>query len=233
MSNSFVQIAYVELPASEDSVDLELTDTVGTGDLLLFAISYGDSATVSSISDNKGNDWNLVFSEDNPTGSFAVALYYAYANGSYDDLLVTCDLSTTTSIKAAALIDYSGPNAPSGDSVGEANSSPNNAIAAGSVTAVAGNLLVVIGATQSSADFTPDSGYTLRTPSGAGNHIAVMDNLDTGAGSISPGISLGAIDYWVGISALFGALKPPVTIAQSASQTVIPNYRILPIEKQN
>lgn len=232
MSNAFVQIAYVELPAVENSVELELTNPVAEGDILIFGISYLDVTSVASMVDDMGNVWkNMSGGIDNPNGSFRMDAFYCFAKSAAASLTLICTLEGTTQIKAAALAEYSGQTGLLDDILAFNNSLTNN-IVIGTLTAVAHNIIIAFGATQSSAAYTAPSDFTLRTPSGAGNHIALIDNLDSSAGANPVSIGLGAIDWWVGITALFGSAAIARSISAIGTQVFLTGQRVLPIEKE-
>lgn len=212
---------FVQSAGSNGSTSVTFPNSVGQGNLLIAVTRRGDggSSSVTGITDNKGNIWQLAKSQIQ-TGDNTLSVWYAMNANS--------GATTVTQVGGSgsnrwAVLEYSGVATTSAlsqsNSQGNTTSSSPNS---GSIATTGENELVFSAAgVSNSRSFTAGSGFTERLE--VNNKISTEDRVATLPGSVSGTWSLNSSDTWSAIVVSFKSQNetplPPDTTNPSVSIT--------------
>ena len=189
MSNTFVQgNGTTASSGTVASLGLAYPGNVASGNLLVVCVRHGTDGTISSITDTIGNNWTLVYdNEDALSGAYS-AWAWTFSSASAANT-VTVHFSPSTAAQMA-IAEYSGVNnlqaAPAANGSTTGTTATSNA-----ATAISGDLQLGFFDLNSGGTATAGSGYTIREiGSVSGNNFVVIeDNLNSAGGSVTAAVS--------------------------------------------
>ncbi len=213
---SFVQTNSATPQTSQSTVAVTFLSAQSTGNLNVVVVGWNDSkATVSSVTDSKGNPYALAAPAVVQNGVASQAIYYAknISSAAAGANTVTVTFSTAARFADVRIAEYSGLDTvnPLDVSVGaQGSSSTSNS---GLVTTTSANDLLIGANLVQSATTGPGTGYTNRgiTPDGD----ILEDRLVTTVGSYSATAFLDKNQSWimqmVAFRAASGTAAPSIT----------------------
>ena len=212
---AFVQANSAVPQTPQTSVPVIFTKAQAAGDLNVVVVGWSTpTASVSSVTDSKGNVYTLAVGPTVRTGTAAQAIYYASniaaapANGN----TVTVTFSAPAAFPDIRIAEYSGiaPSAPVDVSAGASGSSGTSS--SGSVTTTNANDLLVGANYVQSKTTKAGSGYTSRLTTNPDGDI-LEDKTVTTVGSQSATASVAPSGWWVMqmVAFRFAAAGPTVS----------------------
>ncbi|MBA0088456.1 MAG: hypothetical protein HRJ53_26010, partial [Acidobacteria bacterium Pan2503] len=213
--------------STQTNNSLAFANNTTAGNFIAVAIrGSASSSQVFTVSDSSGNTYKQAFSIGLTASAETFAIFYAEnINGGADKVAVTQSILGTLRF---AILEYSGvatSNSLDGTATAQGNNaSPNS----GNLTTTAnGDLLLATIITKSSGTYTAAGSYNIEeTIQPAPNtKIVAEDQLQSAAGSVSAGVSLGASDVWGAGLAAFrstsGAVAP-ISVSISPNSASVP-----------
>src|SRR5712664_1843013 len=215
---------------STTSSSLAFNSNNTAGNWIGVCIRAGKSGQLFSVTDSRGNAYHQAIQFNvtiDPPGGDTLGIFYAEnVAGGANTVTVSDTVSGTLRF---AILEYSG--------VALANSLETTAVAQGNsaspstmntTTLANGDLLLGAIMTGSPATFTAGSGFTIEesVPGVPNTKLIAEDQIQTTAGTISAGASLGAPDAWgAGLAAFRSANSgppPPISVSVSPTTASVP-----------
>jgi len=212
------------------SASLAFNSNNTAGNWIGICIRAGRSGQLFSVTDSRGNTYRPAVqfnvTVDTPNGDTLGIFYAENVAGGANTVTVSDTVSGTLRF---AILEYSG--------VALANSLETTAVAQGNsaspstmntTTLANGDLLLGAIMTGSPATFTAGSGFTIEesVPGVPNTKLIAEDQIQTTAGTISAGASLGAPDAWgAGLAAFRSANSgppPPISVSVSPTTASVP-----------
>ncbi len=201
-------------PASASSLSANFRSAQAAGNLNVVFIAWSDATTtVTSVSDSKGNNYQLAVSHASPSLGMTQSIYYAsnVVAASAGANSVTVMLSASTSYPDLRIVEYSGVSALDKTASGEGTSTTANS---GTITTTVGKELLVGSNYTFGNTNGPGSGYTSRVITNNGD--IVEDGVVSSTGTYSATASVTAAS-WIMQLAAFSAGGPPPPISVSVA----------------
>jgi len=216
---AFVQVNSA-VPQTATSVPVTFTKAQTAGDLNVVVIGWSTpTATVSSVTDSKGNVYTLAAGPTVRTGTAAQAIYYAsnIAAAAANGNTVTVTFSASAASPDIRIAEYSGiaSSAPVDVSVGASGSSGTSS--SGSVTTNNANDLLVGANYIATTTTKAGSGYTSRVITSPDGDI-LEDKTVTAVGSQSATATLSS-GWWVMQMVAFRAAPVGPTVSSVSPNT--------------
>lgn len=206
-SIGFVQVKS-KAPVSASTLTATFSSPQAAGNLNIVAIGWSDTTTtVTSVSDSKGNNYQLAATHASPSLGMSQSIYYAsnIVAASAGTNTVTVALSANVSYPDLRIVEYSGVSTLDKTSSGAGASTTANS---GAVSTTAANELLF--ATNYTFGYTngPGSGYTSRAITNNGG--IVEDRVVSSTGTYNATASVTA-DNWIMQLVTFAAGAPSAT----------------------
>jgi hypothetical protein len=196
---NYVQGNYATPQASQTSVPVVFTNAQSGGDLNVVAIGWNDStATVSTVTDTKGNVYTIAVGPTTISGVESQSIYYArnIAAAVAGANTVTVTFSTAAKYPDIRILEYSGADQVNPVDVTAAGSG-NSATSSSGVGTTTNPLDLIFGANLvQSLTAGPGSGFTSRLLTSPDGDIA-EDMMVTSAGNYSTVAPLDTASQWV------------------------------------
>ena len=197
-STAFVQVN-AALPSSGAQVSVAYSLAQSSGDLNVVVVGWNDTtATVSSVTDSKGNSYTLAVGPTLLPGSLSQSIYYAknITAAVAGSNTVTVKFSTTANYPDVRILEYSGvdTNNPLDIAVGAVGSSATSD--SGAVTTSNANDLLVGANTVFSSTGAAGTGYKQRIITNPDGDL-VEDEVVSTTGSYHATATLTRADAWV------------------------------------
>ena len=197
-AQTFVQVGSAT-PTTGSTVSAAYTQAQGGGDLNVVVVGWNDTtATVSSVTDTKGNVYQLAVGPTAITDNLSQSIYYAknITGAAAGANTVTVKFSTTAQYPDIRIMEYSGLDANNPlDVVGGATGS-NSTTDSGAIATTNANDLLVGANTVSTSVSAAGSGYTKRIITSPDGDL-VEDRVVTAAGSYHGTATLSRAGAWV------------------------------------
>jgi len=184
---SYVQSAYADPQTPQTTVNVTFTGAQTAGDLNVVVVGWNDTtATVSSVTDSKGNVYTRAVGPTTISGSLSQSIYYAknIVAAAAGSNTVTVTFSTAAVYPDIRVLEYSGADPNNPVDVTAANSGTGTSSSSGSVTTTNATDLLFGANTVTSVTSGPGSGYTNRVITSPDGDIA-EDQVVTSTGSYS------------------------------------------------
>lgn len=165
--------------------------SVGAGNLLVLGI-YTDSSATITVSDNRGNTWNLVYNTV-VSGIGRIAFYYAQnvAAGS-----TTVTVTQTGAFTGLVVAEYSGIATTSSFDQTNSGSAVSSSPSSGNVTTTqADELLVGFATTEPGVTWTAGTNFTLRDANSSGQ-LQLEDRIVSATGTYAATFTMSASQRW-------------------------------------
>jgi len=213
--------------STQTTNSLAFANSTTAGNFIAVVIrGSGSSSQVFTVTDSSGNTYHQAFSVGLTSSLETFAIFYAEnVKGGADKISVTQSVLGTLRF---AILEYSGvatSNSLDGTATAQGNNtSPNS----GNLTTTAnGDLLLAIIITKNSGTYTASGGYNIEeTIQPAPNtKIVAEDQLQSAAGSVSAGVSLGVSDIWGAGLAAFRSISgavAPISVSVSPTSASLP-----------
>lgn len=213
----FVQVNS-SAPASASTLAASFSSAQTAGNLNVVFVAWSDATTtVTSVSDSKGNSYQLAASHASSSLGMTQSIYYAsnIAAASAGANTVTVTLSGSTSYPDLRIAEYSGVSTLDKTSSGEGTSTTANS--GNATTTVANELLVGSNYTFGNTN-GPGSGYTSRVITNNGDILE--DGVVSSTGTYSATASVTAANWIMQLVTFSGGGAPPpvsVTVAPTSA----------------
>ena len=196
---SYVQGNYATPQTPQTTVNVTFTAAQTAGDLNVVVVGWNDStATVSSVTDSKGNAYALAVGPTVISGTLSQSIYYAknIAAAAAGANTVTVTFSTAAAYPDIRILEYSGADPNNPVDVTAANSGNSATSSSGSATTTNPTDLIFGANIVATTTTGPGSGFTSRLLTSPDGDIA-EDQMVTAAGSYSATapLSSGAVDH--------------------------------------
>ncbi len=196
---SYVQGNYATPQAPQNTVPVAFTAGQVAGDLNVIVVGWNDTtASVSSVTDSKGNAYTLAVGPTSISGTLSQSVYYAknIVSAAAGSNTVTVTFSAAAVYPDIRILEYSGADPNSPVDVTVANTGNSASSSSGSATTTnPGDLLfganIVITSTSG-----PGGGFTSRLLTSPDGDIA-EDQMVTTAGSYSATAPLSSAGAWI------------------------------------
>ncbi len=205
-------IAFVQANASipqapQSTVTVNYAGVQSAGNLNVVIVGWNDStALVTSVTDSKGNAYNLAIGPTVLSGQASQAIYFAsnIAAAAANSNIVTVRFSSAAVYPDVRVLEYSGidPVSPLHAVAGSSGSSATSS--SGSLSVSLANVLLVAGNIVQTATSGPGASFTNRVITNPNGDIA-EDRVVSAAGTYSATAALAASGYWVMQMAAFRA----------------------------
>ena len=224
---SFVQGNSTDPQTPQTTVTVAFTGAQTAGDLNVVVVGWNDStATVSSVTDSKGNGYTLVAAPVVQSGTASQAIYYAknIAAAAAGANTVTVKFTVAAVYPDIRIAEYSGLDTvnPLDVSVGtQGNSATSNS---GTVATTNANDLLVGANLVQTLTTGPGTGYTSRVITSPDGDI-LEDRVVTTTGSYNATASLSSgawIMQMVAFNAAGSAPPPPISVSVSPTTANVP-----------
>lgn len=188
------------LATSGPATSIQVTITPSAiGNLLGLIIRFNSAtATVSSVSDDRGNTWNpatTLIRSNNASG----ILYYAIAGStSITTITVNFSASASCTIAVDSIVPSFTPSLAQTNQASGNSGNPNSGSITTSATAI---LIAGVAVSPNSDAFTAGTGWNERQPGGTGQRCYIADQLDVAAGTYSGDASISTQDWSAHIAA--------------------------------
>jgi hypothetical protein len=216
VSNTAANIAFVQgnysVPQTPQStVTVTYTAAQTAGNLNVIAVGWNDgTATVTSVTDSKGNVYSLAVGPTVLAGQASHAIYYArnIAAAAANTNIVTVRFNVAANYPDVRILEYSGLDPVSPLHTVTAATGTSATSNSGSVNVTASNVLLVAANVVATLTSAPGSGFINRMITSPNGDI-VEDRVVTTTGSYTATAPLTASGYWVMQMAAFGAAALP------------------------
>jgi len=193
----FVQVNYADPSTPQSTLSVTFTSAQTAGDLNVVAVAWGDTtATVTSVTDSKGNVYHLAVGPTLYTGVMSGSIYYAanIAGASAGANVVTVAFSPAATYPDVRILEYSGivTSAPL-DATAAAIGSGTTASSGLATTTGANDLLfgADVAATVSTGG---GPGFTLRVNTPGGN---IAEDTTVSQGAYDTSATIGPSGGWI------------------------------------
>ncbi len=220
---AFRQGSYAVPQTPQTAVAVTFTAAQLAGDLNVVLVGWNDStATITSVTDTRGNPYSVATGTTVRTGSASQAIYYAANIGASaaGGNAVTVRFNVAAAFVDVRILEYSGIDTTAPLLGGVGASGASNLANSGTMSVNVGNVLLVAGDVVQTAATGPGTGFTSRMITSPNGDIA-EDRVVTAAGAYSATSPLNS-GYWVMQMAAFrgaGAPPPPDTTPPSVAVT--------------
>ena len=218
---SFAAIGYVQSNSvspstTVSSLSAQFTAAQSAGDLIVVGVSWGSSATISSVTDTKGNTYTLAVGPTTFSGA-AAAIYYAknIVAAAANANTVTVTFNTTTGTPDLRVAEYSGINTTSPLDVTAVSTGTSATSNSGSATTTNANDLLVGSNAVLSGTQDAGTGFTRRQISAFDGNI-LEDRIVSATGAYSATAPLTSSAGWIMQMAAFKAAAGSDTTPPSA-----------------
>jgi len=228
---AFVQSAYAVPATPPTSVAVTYSSAQVAGDTNVVVVGWNDStATVSSISDSKGNPYLLAVGPTVLSGAVSQSIYYAknIAPASAKGNTVTVTFTSPPRYPDIRILEYSGLDPVNPVDSTAASTGSTSTSSSGTATTTNPSTLLFSANTVSSSTTGPGTGFTKRVITSPDGDIA-EDRLMSAAGSYSASAPLSAAGPWVMQLAVF---KSPTSVTNATlpiSVSVLPTSASLQV----
>ncbi|MBS0421997.1 MAG: fibronectin type III domain-containing protein [Proteobacteria bacterium] len=187
---------------------MAFTSAQGAGDLIVVGMSWGSSASVSSITDTKGNTYTLAVGPTSFSGA-ASAVYYAknIAAAAAGANTVTVTFNTSTGTPDLRVAEYSGIDTTSPLDVTAVSTGTSATSSSGSATTTNANDLLIGSNAVLSGTAGAGTGFTQRQISTQDGNI-LEDQIVSATGAYSATAPLTSSAAWIMQMAAFKAAAP-------------------------
>jgi Fibronectin type III domain len=221
---AYVQGNYAEHQVPQTPCTVPYTATQVAGDLNVVVVGWDDAAaTVSSVTDTKGNGYHLAVGPTRQSGTASQSIYYAakIAAAGAGTNAVKVSFSKAPNFPEIRILEYRGINQVTPVDVVAASTGNSTTSSSGAVTTTnAADLLVGANYVQTSST-GPGSGFTRRMLTSPDGDIA-EDRIVAAKGSYSATAPLVATGWWVAQMVAFRGGSSSATSTSGATQTPTP-----------
>jgi hypothetical protein len=222
-SIAYVQMNYATPQTGQSTVNVTYTAAQTAGNLNVVVVGWNDStATVTSVSDSKGNVYSRAVGPTIISGTLSQSIYYAknIVAAAAGTNAVTVKFSTNASYPDIRVLEYHGadPNSPvdvSAAAAGNSNSSDSGSILTTSPTDLIFGANMVVTSTKGAG-----SGFTSRMITSPDGDIA-EDRMVTSTGSYNASAPLNSSGSWIMQMVAFRTPSAQNSYTLSASPTSV------------
>ena len=205
-------IAFVQANASipqapQSTVTVNYAGAQSAGNLNVVIVGWNDStALVTSVTDSKGNAYNLAIGPTVLSGQASQAIYFApnIASATANSNIVTVRFSAAAVYPDVRILEYSGLDPVSPLHAVAASSGSSTTSSSGALNVSLANVLLVAGNIVATTTSGPGPSFTNRVITSPNGDIA-EDRVAAAAGSYSATAPLSSGGYWVMQMAAFKA----------------------------
>jgi hypothetical protein len=180
---------------------------VVAGNLLIAAVRIGNAAGVASITDNNGNNWQVIDRRSDTGGGNGddLELWYALNASTTPNNQPTLTIRSSVSATIRAVIaEYSGVSTSAAldqHAIAIGTSASPNVVTSGA-TAKADELVIGYGEVENQSAFAVGNGYAMdnSVPAGAGGKLALEHTVAPTAGVLSAGFGVSSQAWGMGIA---------------------------------
>src|SRR3984893_9679164 len=193
----FVQVNSAVPQTPQTSVSVAYTVAQTAGDLNVVIVGWADStATVGTVTDSRGNAYQLAVGPTVYSGSRTLSTYYAANIAAASANTVTVTFTTAARYPDVRILEYSGIATTSPLDVTAAAMGSSTSASSEPVTTTAMNDLIVGADDTATVTSGPGSGYTSRVITSPDGDIA-EDKITTTVGSYTATASISPSGAWI------------------------------------
>ena len=196
---SYVQGNYATPQTPQTTVNVTYSGAQAAGDLNVVVVGWNDStATVSSVSDSKGNVYTRAVGPTVQSGLASQSIYYAknIASAAAGTNTVTVTFSSAAVSPDIRILEYSGADPNNPVDVTAANSGSSSSSSSGSATTTNATDLIFGANLVQTLTSGPGSGFTTRMLTSPDGDIA-EDEMVTATGSYSATAPVNPSGAWI------------------------------------
>lgn len=189
------------------------------GNFVIVGVGWEDLNSLASVTDDAGNTYTLL-TQSGTTEAFA-RLAYCYRCRGKTGNIVRANMSGATEFVRLIVAQYSGAAIQSilDTEVGNSSTTPaTNFLAGDLVTAIANDILIVIGKGYTTGTFTPATNWTEITE--VGNHFAMSERFVSSTGTYAASQTFSVNSSWAARAAAIKATPPSVALTGTVTASI-------------